>query len=226
MVLSLPLILYGLDVAARTLVIVFSFIFAFYFWRRRSELEMKSSRMVFLGQGLFIFCYGITRLLFLLQLYFKDDYYVPIFPDPALSDLIWKISTAVGILAMVFLLVVIETYLVKSRYVFSLIALVGCILSLVLPVETARIVTYIALPLAMIGIIALYAYLFFKSSGELRKKVSWSLNGFIIFGIGVVIDTEYGKSILLGWFGIVPPFLAEVLMIVGLAIYTYYNIKD
>ncbi len=226
MVLSLTLILYGLDVAARTLVIVFSFIFAFYFWRRRSELEMKSSRMVFLGQGLFIFCYGITRLLFLFQLYFKDDYYVSIFPDPALSDLIWKVSTAIGILSMVFLLVVIETYLVKSRYVFSLIALVGCVLSLVLPVETARIVTYIALPLAMIGIIALYAYLFFKSSGELRKKVSWSLNGFIIFGIGVVIDTEYGKSILSGWLGIVPPFLAEVLMIVGLAIYTYYNIKD
>ncbi|MHA1129950.1 MAG: hypothetical protein ACTSQI_05115 [Candidatus Helarchaeota archaeon] len=224
--MSLNLVLYGLDVAARTLVIVFSFIFAVFFWRRRSELEMRSSRMVFLGQGMFVGCYGVTRLFFLFQLYFKEGYYVDIFPNAVMSDIIWKISTAIGILAIVFLLIVIETYLVKSRYIFSLVALVGCILSLILPVDDARIVTYIALPIAMIGVIALYAYLFFKSSGELRKKVSWSLNGFIIFGVGVVIDTEFGKNFLLNWIGIVPPFLAEVLMIVGLAIYTYYNIKD
>ena len=134
----------------------------------------------------------------------------------------------IGILAIVFLLIVIETYLVKkTHYILSIVELTGLIIALVsTDVEFARLITYITLPIAMGGVIGLYAYLFFKSSGDIRKKAGLSLDGFIIFGIGVILDTNIGQNLLASWFGFVPGFIPIIVMIVGLAIYTYYNIKE
>jgi hypothetical protein len=186
--------------------------------------------MMFLGQSLFVLCFGITRILFIVSDYFSPDLppEIVLFPDPNLNFLFWKLSALIGILAIIFLLLVIETYLVKiSHFIFSGTATAGLIIALVSQdIDFSRLVTYVTLPFAMIGLISLYAYLFFKSSGEIRKKSTLSLDGLIIFGIGVVLDTNYGKSLLADWFGFFPSFIPIIFIIVGLGIYTYFNIKE
>jgi hypothetical protein len=230
MTLTVEIIFHEFEVATKLMAVVFCVIFAAMFWNRRRKAEMKETRFIFLGQGLFVLCFGITRLLFLIGDYFSPDappdlvFYV----DPELYLLLWKISTFIGILAIIFLLIVIELYLVKiTHYVLSIIASVGLIISVFsADVEFARLVTYITLPIAMGGVIGLYAYLFFKSDGDIRKKAALSLDGFILFGLGVILDTTFGKTLLKNWFGFVPGFIPVILMIIGLAIYTYFNIKE
>ncbi|HUX99828.1 MAG TPA: hypothetical protein VMV49_09760 [Candidatus Deferrimicrobium sp.] len=222
-------VIHDIDVATKILAAVFCIIFAGYFWKRRQKAEMKSTRMIFLSQGLFVLCFGITRLIFLASDYFSPyvDISLVIYQDEALYFTLWKISTLIGILAIIFLLVVIETYLVKSRYILTGTASVGLIVALLsMDQDFSRLVTYVTLPIAMFGVIFLYAYLFFKGSGDIRKKAGLSLDGFIIFGIGVILDTTVGKELLEGWGIPLPAFIPVMIMIIGLAIYTYFNIKE
>ncbi len=212
-----------LEVAVKVSAMLFSVIFAAYFWDRGRRAELTSTRRIFLGQGLFAFCFGMTRVLFLLSDFYNAASPLLIFPNEYLATLFWKLSTLIGILAIVFLLLVIETYLVKSRYVLSVVASAGLIIALVSQdINFARIVTYITLPIAMVGVIFLYAYLFFKESGAIRKKAALSLDGFIIFAIGVFLDTNLGKTL----FPTLPGFIPMVILIIGLAIYTYFNVKE
>ena len=234
MVLDIGVFYHELEVAAKITAIVFCLVFAAYFWNRSRGADLKSAHIMFLGQGLFVFCFGMTRIFFLIADYFRIEpefASIVLEPNEFLNLLFWKISSLIGILAIMFLLFVIETYLVKSKYIFTLIALAGLIVALILPdINQARLATYIAMPIALIGVIALYTYLFFKGSGEIRKKAGLSLDGFIIFGVGVILDTNIGKNLFATWFHLDPiwqlGWLPMVLMIVGLALYTYYNIKE
>ncbi len=230
MVLTIEIIWHELETAAKITTFLLCILFAGYFLKRRRTTELKETRMVFLGQALFVLSFGLTRLLFLIADYFSEDISLNLvlWVDKDLYFLIWKISTAIGILAIIFLLIVIESYLVKnSRYFFSIVASIGLIFVLAAPdIDFGRPVTYITLPIAMGAVISLYAYLYFKSSGVLRRKVQMSLNGFIIFGIGVVADTQIGQSVLNLFVPFDPTIISVTIMALGLALYTYYNIKD
>lgn len=234
MTLPIEVFYHEIEIGAKLTTIVFCIIFALYFWNRSRTADVKSARMMFLGQGLFVCCFGLTRLFFIISDYFRTEpEFAPIVfeANEALQLLFWRISNVIGILAIIFLLIVVETYLVKSKYVFTIIATTGLTLSLILPdINHARTVTYITLPVALIGVIALYVYLYFKASGEIRFKAGLSLDGFIIFGVGVMLDSNLGKQLLADWFNLSPSWqlawLPLVFMIIGLGIYTYYNIKQ
>ncbi|MHA1650813.1 MAG: hypothetical protein ACTSYB_11515 [Candidatus Helarchaeota archaeon] len=207
---------------------MFCILFAGYFWNHRRNADLKSTRMVLLGQGLFVLCFGMTRLLFLAADYFSPELPedVVLFVDESLFFLLWKISALVGILAIIFLLLVVETYLVKSRYIFSIIAASGLIIALVSQdVNFSRWTTYITMPLALLGVVILYFYLFFKSSGEIRRRAIMSILGLLIFGLRVLLDTTAGKATLTQILGFFPAFIPLFIMVGGLAIYTYYNVK-
>lgn len=233
MALPMEIFYHELEVGTKITMIVFCFLFAIMFWNRSRSADLKSARMTFLGQGLFLFAFGITRILFIIADYFRADpeyTNIVIEANAELNFLLWKISSAVGVLAIIFLLFVIETYLVNTKYVLTLIATVGLVFALALPdIDHARLATYISMPVALGGVIGLYAYLFFKSSGDIRQQVSLSLDGFIIFGVGVALDTSLGRALFSSIFKLDPSWqlawFPVVLMIVGLAIYTYYNIK-
>lgn len=233
MVLSPEVLWHEFETAAKFIAVILCTLFAIYFWKRRQTAEMKETRRILLGQGLFVFSFGLTRLGFLIADLFSPDVWkespdLVLWVDLDLYFLLWKISTIIGLLAIIFLLLVVESYLVKiSRYIFSIVASICLIIVIFSPTyEFGRPVTYIAIPIAMAGVIALYAYLFFKSSGELRKKVSLSLDGFIIFGVGVMLETRAGQDLIASWVGFFPAFISIAIMVVGLAIYTYYNVKD
>ncbi|MHA1265442.1 MAG: hypothetical protein ACTSRS_09430 [Candidatus Helarchaeota archaeon] len=233
--MSLPIEIFyhELEIGAKTTMIVFCLIFAVIFWRRSRTADYKSAKMMFIGQGFFVFAFGITRILFVIADYYRPDpeySLIVIAQNESLHLFLWKLSSLIGILAIIFLLLVIETYLVKSRYIFTIIASVGIVTALLLPdINQARLATYISTPLALAGVIILYSYLFFKSSGEIRKKAGLSLDGFILFGLGTALDSNLGKQLFSDWFNLFPSWqlswLPVLMITIGLAVYTYYNIK-
>lgn len=232
MVMPLEVFFYQLEVATKITSAAFMMLFAVYFWNHRRTADLKSTRRVLLGQGLFVFCYAITRLFFIAANYFSGEIASTVHPDAVLYvddflfSILWKAGTGIGILAIIFLLIVIETYLVKSRYVFSIISATGLIIALASPdINFSRWATYITQPLALLGVIILYFYLFFKGSGEIRKRAGLSILGLLIFGGGVLIDITAARLTFIAWFGFHPGFIPPLLMIAGLALYTYYNIK-
>ena len=188
--------------------------------------------MIFLGQGLFMICFGLTRSLFAISDFFTtDEYYKNVVlvagGDQFISDLFWKISTLVGILGIIFLLLVIETYLVKSRYFFTVIATIGLIVAMVSPdINFSRWATYITLPIAMFGLIVLYFYLLYKGMGVVRKKAGVSVLGLFLLGVGTLLGTSAGMGTLRTLFGSFPEFIPVIILTAGLAIYTYINVKE
>ncbi len=230
MAISLTVFYHELEVAVKVTATVLCILFAGYFFNRRRNADLKATRMVLLGQALFILCFGITRVTFL-----ASDYFSPFLPseiifyaDASLNFLLWKISSLIGILAIIFLLIVVETYLVKiSHYIFSIIAAVGLSLTLIFQdINICRWVTYITMPLALFGVVLLYIYLTLKGSGEIRKRAGMSVVGLFILAGGVLLDTTSAKNFLNALFGFFPAFVPVIIIIVGLAIYTYYNVKQ
>ena len=232
--MSSEVFLHELWVAWRITCTVLCIIFAGYFWNRRRRTDFKDTRMIFLGQGLFMICFGLTRSLFAISDFFTTDpYYINkdlvlvAGGDLFISDLFWKISTLVGILGIIFLLLVIETYLVKSRYFFTVIATIGLIVAMVSPdINLSRWATYITLPIAMLGLIILYFYLLYKGSGIVRKKAGESILGLFLLGVGTILGTSAGMGTLRTIFGSFPEFIPVIILTVGLAIYTYINVKE
>jgi hypothetical protein len=228
-VLSLEIFYHELEVATKITAMAFCILFAGYFWNKRRHAELKSTRMVLLGQGLFVFCLGLTRVLFIISDYFStdpEDINVVLEANEFLFSLFWKLSALVGILAIIFLLVVIETYLVRSRYIFSIIASIGLALALIFQdINLARWVTYITMPLALFGVLILYIYLARKGSGDIRTRAIMSVFGLLVLAAGVMLDTTSSKITLAEIFGFFPGFIPIIILISGIGIYTYYNIK-
>ena len=229
MVMPFEVFLHEMEVAAKISLMVLCAIFAGYFLERRRNAELKSTRMVLLGQALFVLCIGLTRILFIISDYFSPELPEEIVLEPNydLFFLFWKISAVVGILAIIFLLIVIETYLVKSRYIFTATATVGLILALVFQdLYLARWATYITLPLSMFGLIILYFYLVFKSDGDIRRRAGLSILGIFIAAGGMMLDTTSVREFFEVHSIFFPGFIPIIIMIIGVAIYTYYNVKS
>ena len=229
MVLTIEMLNHELWVALRITATVLCIVFAGYFWNRRRKTEFKATRMILLGQGLFVFCFGLTRSLFIISDYFNPEFPIElvIYHDMALSFLFWKIATLVGILGIICLLVVIETYLVKTRYLFTIIATAGSIVALVSQdINFSRWTTYITLPVAMIGAIFMYFYLVYRESGIIRKKAGISIIGLFLLGTGTLFGTTAGINTLKMIFGAFPEFIPVIIIVSGLTIYTFINVQE
>lgn len=229
MVMTIEMLYHELWVALRITATVLCVVFAGYFWNRRRHTEFKATRMILLGQGLFVLCFGLTRTLFIISDYFNPEFSIELvlYYDADLSFLFWKIATLVGILGIIFLLIVIESYLVRTRYIFTIIGTVGSIVALVSQdINFSRWTTYITLPVAMIGAIFMYFYLVYKETGLIRKKAGVSIVGLFLLGTGTLFATTAGINTLKSIFGFFPEFIPVIILTAGLAIYTYINVKE
>lgn len=230
MVMTWEIFYHELWVGFRLTSTVLCIYFACLFWNKRRKIDFKDTRMILLGQGLFLFCFGLTRTLFAISDYFTTESgfeNLVLNPDPFLYSLFWKLAAFVGILGIVFLLVVIESYLVKTHYLFTCIATIGMIIALSAPdLNFSRWVTYITLPIAMIGAIFIYFYLVFKGSGVVRRRAGISIVGLILLGGGTLLGTTAGVGTLEALFGFFPKFISVLILTAGLAIYTYINAKE
>ncbi len=191
---------------------VFMFVLGVVFIRKGlEEKEMKSQRYFKYGLAMFALMTGLTRLFFL-----GSDFQVP---DSDIYNILWKCAALSSMIALVFITILIETYLVKTRYICTIVGIIGTIALLIVDIPTGRTLN-IPLYIVLGGeILALYLYLIIKSPGELRTRSMYMLLGIIIFTVGLFLDSEFMMGIL----GFDSGIIAAILMWIGLGYYLKLN---
>ena len=202
---------YSLIVIFAAISIVFLFLM--------SKKEEKGQKYFYLGLFSFNICWSFLHLMFKLGGVF--DYGMFFY------GILWKTGAIFGIIGLLSLLVAIETYVIKSKYVFTIITFIGFILVLILPygdgITGARLATYITLPAGAISILILYSYLVTKLAGKPRRDTIYILAGFLILFKGYLLDTDIFSDIpILNWDAITTTIRIIGGMIIG---FTYF-MKD
>ena len=135
--------------------------------------------------------------------------------------LFWRLAALTMFIALTFLEIIIETYLVKSYYFFTIIAIAAAIMILVLPLNQARMISYALSPTLLVNIVGLYIYVAHKSrgEGETSKKALLSMFGILLITIGIVIDGVVVKNII----GFDAGLIGAIIMMAGLALFFKAN---
>ena len=181
---------------------------------KSTTAETDSQKYFFLGISLFGYFFALTRLFFLFT-----DFRVE--SDP-IYLLCWKIASVSTLIALVFFELIVEKYLVKTRYVFTSIAVIGVILMLILNLELARIFVIILSPILLFDIIGIYFWVALKNEGEPRSKALNSMASIIIIVLGTLIDGTLFASLI----GFDTGVFGAALMIVGFGWYFKTNYKN
>ncbi|MHA1752529.1 MAG: hypothetical protein ACTSYZ_09180 [Candidatus Helarchaeota archaeon] len=192
---------------------------AIVFWAKSKKSELKSQKRFFIGISFFFIFWGIMRIMFIFS-----NYYYEI--DLSLYSFYWKIASTIGIGGLLSILIVLEIYMVKSKFIFSIITFIGLLLAIILPINGteisgARLATYIFLPTGALSILGLYIYLYIKLSGRARHETGIIAWGLTLIFLGYTLTIELIKHIFNT--ELISP-IASVVMICGALLYTtmYY----
>ncbi|MHA1299708.1 MAG: hypothetical protein ACTSO9_09755 [Candidatus Helarchaeota archaeon] len=175
------------------------------------KAEISSQKYLFLGIALFGYSFALTRFFFLITDFLGETH-----PDYLLF---WKLAFISTLIAILFLELIIETYLVKTYYIFSAICIFGLILLLVVDLNTARIISYPLTSIFLVNIIGIYVYVGITSEGDPRTKAFLSCIGILILVVGVAVDGTFAKTLL----GFDAGIIGAVIMIVGISLYFKAN---
>lgn len=198
------------------------FIFACLFWYSTyKKSEIASQKWFSFGVGLFLFGFGLTRIFFLLWDLVELGYWNGLGLDP---DIWWKLATISGLGSLLFVLIVLEKYMVNTKFILSIVTSIGLVLAIILPVQEelafdAKLATYIAIPFAVAGILMIYLYLIIKTPGKVRKKSAGSFIGILLAAFGHTMATVLSEKLI----GIDLSIFAPILMIIGIVIYSISN---
>ncbi len=176
------------------------------------EEEMKSQKYFKYGLAMFALLTSVTRAFFLLsdfETVGTDSY-----------NLFWKVAVISSMAALIFITLVIEKYLVKTYYIFTMIGIIGAGIIMFVDVPLATLLN-VPLYLALGGeVFVLYIYLAIKSPGTLRTKSLLMLLSLLIFSAGILFDSESVTNALVGAdLG----FVGAILMWIGLSVYLRLN---
>jgi len=176
------------------------------------EEDMKSQKYFKFGLAMFALMTSVTRTFFLIS-----DYQMP---DTHIYNIFWKSAVISSFIALIFIMLVVETYLVKTKYIFTAIGIIGAITVMIVDIPTAQILN-IPLYLALGGeVFALYFYLIIKSPGNLRTRSLLMLISLLIFSAGLLFDAE---SFSFALFGTDLGLVGAILMLAGLGYYLKLN---
>jgi hypothetical protein len=134
----------------------------------------------------------------------------------------WRIGTIFILAALLILTLILETYVVKTKYGFSILAATGTIFSIFLEIDLARIVSSITGLIISVIIFSIYVYVAKKSDGASRvKAVKYAICIFLL-AFGHLMDSTYASA----FFGFDTGIIAMVLMIMGITYYFELNYSD
>ncbi len=170
------------------LLVVFAFTFcALMLLVKRRAVESSEQKWFFLGLVGFFIGWALCELFF----------YASAKVDPSFYLALYKGAYIAGICGILSLLLVVEKFAVpKTKFIFTIITLVGLALVIIFPMPAtdeiigARLAAYIFLPAGVASILLLYLYMVFKLTDELRRETIMILLGFILIFAGYVLTTS------------------------------------
>jgi hypothetical protein len=189
-------------------IVLFFFGSSLLFVRARKEKKKRElSYIAYIAYGNASLCMGLTRIFFILGVYFPEQY-----------DLYTIIGYITGIFGLLYWLYITETRMVKkTKNIFTIILLVVFIIAIIALFGLAD--RYLALDLIfLLGpasagiIIVLYIYLGFKAPGSVRKKILGVLLGLFLMLGAQILDSEFFISA----FPSFPLEIAPIIMMAGI----------
>jgi len=186
------------------------FIIAAIFIIQAQKMELKSQKNVYRGYGLFSFFFGLTRFFFLLA-FFEENMEIDYF--------YLMIGYLMGTLGVIVIIFILETYLLKTKKILTLISVILFVIILIsimaLAREFALIMIYILLPSSLIAGLSSYVYLIFKSTGSSRKKALGALLGLILILIGHFVNTTIFTTFVPNF----PQLLSPIILSIGILVF-------
>ncbi|MGV9171412.1 MAG: hypothetical protein ACOC44_15360 [Promethearchaeia archaeon] len=182
----------------------------------KSRDKTPNIKNYLIGITLFMLIYGVSRLvMFIFELTFdpfiwqltpaETDQILANNPDLDLRyNIFWHVATILAAIAFFIILFDLETFILqkKTRYVLSAILAIIYILALSLGAAGAEKITIEKFLLSISGILPLFipiTYFFFayKSSADTRKRAIGAGVGFIIYFMGIGLNSTMGKAIFI-----------------------------
>lgn len=184
------------------------------------KIQEKSAKSMFIAYGLFYIFFGLTRILYIEAVYILGMY-----------DFFTTLGYITQILALIFIIYVLETQIVKStKNFFLIITIVAFVIALISLVGVTSIRRYFALtllfilvPISASVIMILYLYVIIKSIGGIRKKAIGLFIGSLMMFASQVMDSEMFIS---ATFPFVPLEITPIIMIIGVIIFTLSQVKS
>lgn len=184
---------------------------------KKEELESRSR--VYLGYGLFCLCFGLTRFLFVFADFTGD-----------LHDNVMVVGYLTAILGILFVVFILETYLLKTKKVLSIVTFILFIFLIIASAgltsrDDALNIIYILIPAALIATVISFIYFIVNSTGASRKKATGALLGILFMFGGHLIDSNLFNDYIAD----VPEILPPIILIFGVFFFTIsqlYNRSD
>jgi len=175
---------------------------------KKEELESRSR--VYIGYGLFTLCFGLTRFLFIFADFTGD-----------LHDNIMVLGYLMAILGILAVVFILETYLLKTKRILTIITSILFILILVAVMgvasrDDALMMIYILIPAAIIATVITFIYFIINSSGHSRKKAIGALIGILLMFFGHLMDSNLFNAIFPG----LPEIICPIVLIIGVIFFT------
>lgn len=183
---------------------------------KASKSEAASQKYFLMGMGAFGYVFALARIFFVLS-----DLSGDILINDFLFLIWWRLATVSSILMLVVLEIIVETYVVKTKYIFTVVATVGTILVTFLIKDLTYVVQLIVVLVCLLNIAGAYVYVAYKSTGEVRRKAIFSLAGIMTLVVGVFLEGSMGSGLL----GFDTGFLGVTFMLIGILVYFGTNQK-
>lgn len=185
------------------------------------EYRKENSKYI-LGIAIFLILFFISRICNFINVYYVGYSYDTYLLDEPLNFWLqfgYNIFSYIGLFILYF---VIETYIVKSKYIFTACVVILSIIAItnyfiIIDIFIWQIPFFATV---LLGIPSIYIYLAIKSSGQIRKNSLYISLGMLLFEIGVVfgvpnIQRIISTSFAFGW---IFEILAPILHIIGIFI--------
>ncbi len=182
---------------------------------RKGVQKEQEHPYLLVGITIFAFLSSLTRIFFLIT-----DFQV----EPSgIYDLFWKLASIASLAGLILIAILIETYFVKTRYIFTGIAALGVIIIIFADIALARQLMMPFYLIIGVEIFSLYAYVAIKSPGAIRTRALLMIVGIIIYTFGIILDSE---SIMQPLVGFDTGIIGAICMWIGLGYYLKLNLQE
>jgi len=174
---------------------------------KKSDIESRKN--VLIGYGMFCLLFGLTRFFFYISDFFGDFH-----------DTIIVLGYGTGILGLISVIFILETYLIKTKKVLTIITSI-CFLIMIFAIlglttrDVALTMIYILSPAALIAATIAYIYFIKNSTGASRKKAIGALLGIFLIFFGHFMDSNLWTSLF-----DTPIIISPIVLIFGVLFFT------
>ncbi|MFX1450026.1 MAG: hypothetical protein ACFFCM_04225 [Promethearchaeota archaeon] len=196
MFLKWDVIFHEISTGFKLIEIAFILLFAiFFFMKIREKEETRNQKEIYLGTAIFLICYVFSDIFFLFAYYGKIYYVTSFFYQS------WKIAIIFGISGTIFFIFTIEKNIgiikrLNTKFAFTFISLSILITTMIINVESSRILAYLSLPFVFLLVLLFHFYIYLKAPHEYKRDLFLSFLGFFIFLASYTLPTEISQSIL------------------------------